>query len=87
MLSQLRRLSAGAVACRARAALQPRKLRAAAEVDELLRVACLSFVQLQAAWDRADLALQWLSYAGSAGTVYYAVPQQQTVQLVLRVYL
>jgi hypothetical protein len=38
-------------------------------------------------WERAQLALQWLSYAGSSGTVYYAVPQKQTVQLVLRVYL
>ncbi len=39
------------------------------------------------AWERAELALQWLAYAGSPGTVYYAVPQQQTVQLILRVYL
>jgi len=38
-------------------------------------------------WNRADLALQWLAYAGSASTVYHAVPQYQTVQLVLRVYL
>ena len=38
-------------------------------------------------WERAELALQWLAYAGSPGTVYYAVPQQQTVQLILRVYL
>jgi hypothetical protein len=39
------------------------------------------------AWERAELALQWLAYSGSPGTVYYAVPQQKTVQLVLRVYL
>jgi hypothetical protein len=39
------------------------------------------------AWERAELALQWLAYSGSPGTVYYAVPQQQTLQLVLRVYL
>jgi hypothetical protein len=39
------------------------------------------------AWKRAELALQWLAYSGSPGTVYYAVPQQQTLQLVLRVYL
>jgi hypothetical protein len=39
------------------------------------------------AWDRAELALQWLQYAGAPGTVYYAVPQQQTLQLILRVYL
>jgi hypothetical protein len=38
-------------------------------------------------WERAELALQWQQYAGSAGTVYYSVPQQQTVQVVLRVYL
>jgi hypothetical protein len=38
-------------------------------------------------WQRAELALQWLAYAGSPGTVYYAVPQQQTVQLILRIYL
>jgi hypothetical protein len=38
-------------------------------------------------WERAQLALQWLSYAGSSGTVYYAVPQKQTVQLVLRLYI
>jgi hypothetical protein len=39
------------------------------------------------AWERAELALQWLAYAGSPGTVYYAVPQQQTLQLALRLYL
>lgn len=38
-------------------------------------------------WERAELALQWLAYAGLPGTVYYAVPQQQTIQLILRVYL
>jgi hypothetical protein len=38
-------------------------------------------------WERAQLALQWLAYSGSAGTVYYAVPQKQTLQLVLRMYL
>lgn len=38
-------------------------------------------------WDRAELALQWQQFAGSPGTVFYAVPQQQTVQLVLRTYL
>jgi hypothetical protein len=38
-------------------------------------------------WRQAQLALQWLSYAGTQGTVYYAVPQKQTVQVVLRVYL
>lgn len=39
------------------------------------------------AWDRAELALQWQQYAGSPGTVFYAVPQQQTLQLLLRVFL
>lgn len=39
------------------------------------------------AWERAELALQWQLFSGSPGTVYYAVPQQQTVQLILRVYL
>ena len=34
--------------------LVPRR-RAASEVDELLRIARLSFVELQAAWDRADV--------------------------------
>jgi hypothetical protein len=38
-------------------------------------------------WDRAELALQWQVFTGAPGSVYYAVPQQQTVQLVLRVYL
>ena len=38
-------------------------------------------------WERAELALQWQLFSGPEGTVYYAVPQQQTVQLVLRVYL
>jgi predicted lipid-binding transport protein (Tim44 family) len=32
-----------------------RRAEAPGEVDELLRLARLSFVQLQAAWDRADL--------------------------------
>ncbi len=39
------------------------------------------------AWERTELALQWLRYTGSPGTVFYAVPQQQTIQLVLRIYL
>jgi predicted lipid-binding transport protein (Tim44 family) len=36
-------------------AVVKRRRRAAPEIDELLRVARLSFVQMQAAWDRADL--------------------------------
>lgn len=39
------------------------------------------------AWERAEVALQWQVFSGAEGTVYYAVPQQQTVQVVLRVYL
>lgn len=39
------------------------------------------------AWDRAELALQWQVFSGPSGSVYYSVPQQQTLQLVLRVYL
>ncbi len=50
MLTRLRGL-----ARRARVAAQPCVSRAGGDVDELLRLACLSFVQLQAAWDRADL--------------------------------
>jgi hypothetical protein len=38
-------------------------------------------------WPQAELALQWQLFSGSVGSLYYAVPQQQTVQLVLRVYL
>lgn len=46
MLSRLRRRVAGARA---------RRRGPDPEVDELLRLARLSFVQVQAAWDRADL--------------------------------
>jgi hypothetical protein len=38
-------------------------------------------------WERAEVALQWQVYTGSAGSLFDAVPQQQTIQLVLRVYL
>lgn len=38
-------------------------------------------------WDRAELALQWQVYGGSAGTLFYVVPQQRTGQLVLRFYI
>ena len=44
MLKRLRRL-----------AQRRRQARGSAEVDELLNVARASFVQMQAAWDRADL--------------------------------
>jgi len=38
-------------------------------------------------WDRAELALQLQMYGGSAGSVFYVVPQQRTGQLVLRLYI
>jgi len=38
-------------------------------------------------WERAELALQWQVFSGAPGSVYYSVPQQQTLQLVFRVYL
>ncbi len=34
-----------------------------------------------------QLALQWQAFTGAAGSLYHAVPQQQTLQLVLRAYL
>ena len=49
------RLFHGLPGMRTRRAGAPRPFRQR-EVDELLRVARLSFVQLQAAWDRADLS-------------------------------
>ena len=45
------------------------------------------WLEARYAWERAELALQWQQFAGSPGTVYYAVPQQQTVQLILRLYI
>jgi hypothetical protein len=38
-------------------------------------------------WERADLALQWQLNSGEPGSIYATVPQQRTVQLVLRAYL
>jgi hypothetical protein len=38
-------------------------------------------------WERADLALQWLSYAGHAGSVYRTIPERRSVELILRFYL
>ena len=38
-------------------------------------------------WEKVQLALQWQGFAGASGSLYYAVPQQQTLQLVLRAYL
>jgi opacity protein-like surface antigen len=38
-------------------------------------------------WDRVDAALQWQLYSGGPGSVYATVPQQRSVQLVLRVFL
>jgi len=38
-------------------------------------------------WESADLALQWLSYAGSAGSVYRTIPERRSIELILRFYL
>jgi hypothetical protein len=38
-------------------------------------------------WQQAEVALQWQKFSGSTGSVYWAVPEQQTVQLVFRFYL
>ena len=38
-------------------------------------------------WERVDLALQWLLYSGSAGSVYGTAPQRRSAELVLRAYL
>ena len=51
-LAPLRRLRRGPAAA---APAQAAAGRAGRDVDELLRLARLSFVQFQAAWDRADL--------------------------------
>jgi len=45
------------------------------------------WVEGRYSWERVQLALQWQAYSGSAGSLYYAAPQQQTLQLVLRAYL
>jgi hypothetical protein len=38
-------------------------------------------------WERAEVALQWQIYTGPTNSLYYAVPQQRTIQLVLRMFL
>jgi hypothetical protein len=38
-------------------------------------------------WEQVQLALQWQAFTGPNASLYYAAPQQQTLQLVLRVYL
>jgi hypothetical protein len=38
-------------------------------------------------WDRVDLGVQWLLYSGGSGSIYGAVPQRRTVELVVRAYL
>ncbi len=38
-------------------------------------------------WERVDLAVQWLLYSASAGSVYGTVPQRRSAELVLRAYL
>lgn len=44
------------------------------------------WLEARYAWPRADLALQWQGFGGSAGTVYYGVPQRQALQAIVRVY-
>lgn len=46
-----------------------------------------TWLEARYAWPSMDLALQWQGFGGSPGTVYYSAPQQQTLQLILRVYL
>jgi hypothetical protein len=46
-----------------------------------------TWLEARYAWDSVDLALQWQAFGGSAGTVYYAAPEKQTLQLVLRLYI
>ncbi len=38
-------------------------------------------------WERAEVAPQWQVFTGPPGSVYYAAPPQQTLQVVLRLYL
>lgn len=46
-----------------------------------------TWLEARYAWETVDLALQWQAFGGSAGTVYYAAPEKQSVQLVLRFYI
>jgi hypothetical protein len=46
-----------------------------------------TWLEARYAWESVDLALQWQGFGGSAGTVYHAVPEKQTLQLVLRLYI
>jgi hypothetical protein len=46
-----------------------------------------SWLEGRYSWERVQLALQWQAYWGAQGSLYQAVPQQRTVQLVLRAYL
>jgi hypothetical protein len=46
-----------------------------------------SWLEGRYSWERVQLALQWQAYWGAQGSLYYAVPQRQTLQLVLRAYL
>ncbi len=55
MLNRLRRRVAERLAHRRRQPVSPLRKARQRDIDELLHVARLSFVQLQAAWDRADL--------------------------------
>ncbi len=46
-----------------------------------------TWLEARYAWESVDLALQWQAFGGSAGTVYFAAPEKQTLQLVLRLYI
>ncbi|MBP8270876.1 MAG: hypothetical protein KAX42_03290, partial [Sphaerotilus sp.] len=46
-----------------------------------------SWLEGRYSWDRVQMALQWQAFWGAQGSLYYAVPQRQTLQLVLRAYL
>lgn len=56
MLNRLRRLRRRAVAARAARSRNPLAGVGPSEIEELLALARESFLQVQAAWDRADLA-------------------------------
>ncbi|HJW12178.1 MAG TPA: hypothetical protein VJ598_10345 [Albitalea sp.] len=45
------------------------------------------WLELRYRWSRVDAAVQWQLYSGAAGSVYATVPQQRSIQLLLRVFL
>jgi len=65
-----------------------RRLDASAFLRQDMQTSSRTFwLEGRYAWERAELALQWQVFSGAEGTVYFAVPQQQTLQMLLRVYL